>query len=392
MANSGAGAFALASARRARNAQKQAHEIFRRLIAENGTVPAYGDGLVQALLEEGTLAQLAEQWPVARGLLDQALPICQRLVADHPEVRTYQSRLALAYSQVGRIYQVTKEPEQARTFFGKALATCVPLESDPATASLVPVLVARIHMNLGTLNAMPGLSTLPGQLANVEQARVHYLAALGVLERLDRQFPDVPEYQLLRAETYHLLAVLFRANKRYAEAADQSTQAVSFLERLTREHQDVVEYRFRLANLYHNQGLTFLLQNRLTEARSSYERGATLVEQLVREHAMPDYQRELAALAYDQACLESLAAGAVLGDATLTPADRQTLNDQYCRQSLIYLQTAWVAGFKNRPDALELIKSGDTDFKPLRDRADFKKLLDDLENEPPANPPAGTRG
>jgi tetratricopeptide (TPR) repeat protein len=378
----------LGSTEEARDSQGQAQEIFQRLLREHGDLPEYADGLAQALLEQGTLYQLAGQWAEARSVLDQALPIYQRLTRDHPEEFAYQARLSLAYSLFGRFYQTIKQPEPARTYYAKALATYEPLGEGDLRDAPGPVLLARIHINLGTVSAMPGLSALPGKVSNSEQARGHYVEALRVLGQLDRQYPDVPEYQHLMAVTHHQLGVLLRGSSQYGEALEEFGKALSLVEPLARDHKDVVDYQFRLGNSLHAQGYTFLLQNRFTEARASYEKAAAVMEQLAQQHPTPDNQRELASLIYDRACLEALNATAVLQDPKLAPADRQVQNDHYCRAATEYLRKAWAAGFNNYyPDALKQIKIADLDLKALRERDDFKKLVADLEKDRRAQPP-----
>jgi tetratricopeptide (TPR) repeat protein len=373
----------LGSADEALAAQVQARGVFERLIREHGDTPQYEDGLVQALLELGTLHQLREDWTAADEALGKALAIGRRLVGEHAEDFAFRARLSLAYFQLGRLHQLKKEPGPARDYYELALATYEPLKSQKPQEGLGPAVLARAHLNLGTVYAMPGLSSLPGNVSNQQRARMHYAEALRTLGDLDRQYPGVPEYQGVMAETHYLLGVLHRAGKQYEQAREQFGKAMVLAERLQDGHKDVLDYPFRLSRYQHAQGLNFVLQLRLDEGRVAYDQAAAVLEPLARQHPSPDYQRELSALLFDRACLEALAASAASKETGVARPHRQAQHEHCCRAAIDHLRQAWTAGFKDYPGAIKLIRTDENDLSALRGRDDFKRLLDELEKDRP---------
>jgi hypothetical protein len=90
------------------------------------------------------------------------------------------------------------------------------------------------------------------------------------------------------------------------------------------------------------------------------------------------------AVLYDLARIASLASAAVGKDAKLPPADQSKLAEQHVVRAVQLLRRAKDAGhFQDAAEIATLKK--DTDLDPLRSRADFKKLLAELEA--PVNTP-----
>jgi hypothetical protein len=83
---------------------------------------------------------------------------------------------------------------------------------------------------------------------------------------------------------------------------------------------------------------------------------------------------------YDLARAVSLASAAARVDGKLPGAQKDRLARQYASRAVALLSRAWAAGlFRNAGPVADLKK--DTDFDPLRDRADFRKLLAELEQK-----------
>jgi hypothetical protein len=58
-----------------------------------------------------------------------------------------------------------------------------------------------------------------------------------------------------------------------------------------------------------------------------------------------------------------------------------TKKDEYLKRAVEQLHGAVTAGFKDRAQL-----ATESDLDPLRDRADFKKLMEELEKKSPAEP------
>jgi tetratricopeptide (TPR) repeat protein len=248
--------------------------------------------------------------------------------------------------------------------------------------------LARIHINLGTVYGSPNLTAMPGKESNREIAEKHYTKALQTLDKLNQRYPDVPDQQILMAETFNMLGGLLRNSKEYSKAHEQFGKAIELAERLHVGHKDVLNYSFHLSRYQHAQGLNFVLQNEFDQARQWYDQAASHIKPLAESHPTPGYALEFGQLVYDEACLESLEAQATSKEATLAQPEKDRKVGQKCRTAIDLLRTAWDVGFKNYPGALETITIRDPDLQVLRDRADFKELVDRFATEAPSKAPS----
>jgi tetratricopeptide (TPR) repeat protein len=80
---------------------------------------------------------------------------------------------------------------------------------------------------------------------------------------------------------------------------------------------------------------------------------------------------------YNCACIYSLASAAAGKDGKLSTGEQSKLGRQYADRAMELLRHATAKGYNQRAH-LEHMKT-DTDLDPLRGRADFKKLMEDLE-------------
>jgi hypothetical protein len=101
---------------------------------------------------------------------------------------------------------------------------------------------------------------------------------------------------------------------------------------------------------------------------------ASLASEVVKLEKVPHLP---AGQLYDLACACSKSSVAALKDSKLSPAKRNNLSEQYAVRAMSFLSRALADGYS---DAANL--QNDSDLAPLRDRADFKKLLQQLEKLP----------
>jgi hypothetical protein len=83
---------------------------------------------------------------------------------------------------------------------------------------------------------------------------------------------------------------------------------------------------------------------------------------------------------YTFAYAYALSSSAAANDARLPPSERTKLADKYGQRSVEMLSKARATGYFQNPGRLARMKEDD-DLDAIRDRADFKKLLADLDAE-----------
>jgi serine/threonine-protein kinase len=91
---------------------------------------------------------------------------------------------------------------------------------------------------------------------------------------------------------------------------------------------------------------------------------------------------------YNVACVYSLASAAVRKDAALAAEKQAALSQEYADRAVEVLREAIKRGFSTQADLTHM--RGDTDLDPIRPRADFRKLLNDLGNAPRSSVSVGS--
>jgi serine/threonine-protein kinase len=112
---------------------------------------------------------------------------------------------------------------------------------------------------------------------------------------------------------------------------------------------------------------------------SSHREGVEIVEKLLSEwgkNAKPDQ-------IYDAACVYSLALEGLKKDTKLSEKEKVDWSLKYAKRSVDLLRRAVEAGLQDVNKIKEAGRAGDRDLDPLREREEFKKLLDDLPRSKP---------
>jgi tetratricopeptide (TPR) repeat protein len=362
-----------------------------------------------------------------------ARAVAERLVRDHPHMPDYAADLARKCHDLAQFQAQLRRHSEALKSYEAARALWEALARDDRRycAALAD-----------TLHALAGLQA---QLKKRGEAIQSYTAARALEEQLVRDHPKVSYYAARLAHGCNELGILHAALDQRAEAREAYEAARVVLERLVREHRDAPDHAVALGGTYCNLGhllksddldsalpwygkaiatLEPLSQRQPPPARArlflgkSYwgrfdalralgrhaealkdldqllalqvaeqpalrlERAATLAR--LGEHAQAAAAAaELAALTkvsarfvYDLARAYSLCVPAAGKDARLSPGGRDQAASTYAARAVALLRRAAQAGFR---DVAHMQK--DTALDPLRQRADFKKLIAELEGK-----------
>ena len=117
-------------------------------------------------------------------------------------------------------------------------------------------------------------------LASSDSALTSIRRAVEVLERLDRQYPGVLDYQRGLASTFNLMSDLHRRRLEPADSLAMAEKGRSLLERLVAEHPEDVEARTELAKSYNNIARVHQQSGETGEALRAYQRTVDLYEGL----------------------------------------------------------------------------------------------------------------
>jgi tetratricopeptide (TPR) repeat protein len=220
------------------------------------------------------------------------------------------------------------------------------------------------------------------------EAEEQYRRALFLQEKLAADFPTVPQYQMELAGAYGNFGRLIRGGGQPGKSLEWFAKAIRVLSAVYDQDRRVVIAKQLLRNSHWNRAEAYDALHQYAEAVQDWDRAVELspaqeqpsfrvrraasrVQAGQAAEAVADVA-ELTKLAtwnagqwYDFACVYALAGGKI--------ADKK---QEYADRAMQLLHQAVKAGWK---DAAHMKK--DTDLDSLRQREDFKKLMQALENK-----------
>jgi serine/threonine protein kinase/tetratricopeptide (TPR) repeat protein len=329
----------------ARKSLERAREIGEQLTARHPDVPGHWGTLGRCYHNLGYLEQMQGHRTAARQWFARARDLYERLAARHPEVDDYQDKLAAAYSNLGAIQNELREPA-ARQSLERARDLYEGLAARHRAALNFRVDLAATYCNLGIAISATG---------EPQESLASYAKAIRLLEAVVRREPRHPFAR----------AFLSNAHEGRGEA----------LARLGRHAASAAALR-RAADLETGQSRAALRARcALALARAKEPaRAAAEAEEVARGERLPGN------VLYDLACALSLASAAARADGKLPPAERERNAEQYAARAVQLLGRARAAGLFKTAAKVDHLKK-DANVDPLRDRAEFKKLLAELAAE-----------
>jgi tetratricopeptide (TPR) repeat protein len=260
-------------------------------------------------------------------------------------------------------------------------------------------------------NYLAGAATALG-IDGLTAAEDSWQEALASWGRLAAEFPARPAYRQGLAASHNNLAILFSHSGRLAEAEAAYRDALTLQKQLAADfpnqpdmQNDLAGTLVNLASLCNQQRDYAAAKAYLEEARpfhlaalkanpkhptyrQSYRNNlanltqahAGLLDQvpaIKTAEQIRDLGSDAAGNVYDAACALALCIPIVEKHEKLDAKERQAAVQFYGDEAMKLLRDAVSKGFR---DAAQMKK--DTDLAPLRERADFQKLLADLEAKP----------
>lgn len=189
--------------------------------------------------------------------------MAERLGADQP-MDAAGSMMALAYDGIGRVHFSQGRMEDALAAWREALAIRQKhVDRNPAVAPYEAEL-AKSHFNIG--NALR-------DLGKPEEALTEFRQAFGISQRLASARPDVTEFQdLWAASSGNMGLMLLRVGKA-EEAIAAYRQGLAIFQKLGASHRAVGHIQNGLAESYNLLGQALARQQRLAEALTAIDAG-----------------------------------------------------------------------------------------------------------------------
>jgi serine/threonine protein kinase len=348
--------------RRARDAEqsdRDALAILKKLAADFPTVPFYRHDLAQASYNYGRLLDRTGRPDEAESAYQDALVLWRKLAADFPTVPDHRKGLAETHVVLGVLFRQTRRVEEAAGEMLAAATLLKKLLDDSPTTLEYRTDLAKTYNDLCAL--LPNIGRL-------DEAEAAGRAALALRQKLTAQFPDFPDYANELAGTLVNLAVVKHAAGNDAEARKLLEQARPHHERALQANPGHPAYRLFFRN---NRGLLCLALVGLGDHAAV---AATAGE-------LANFRYQPSSDCYDAACYVSRCIALAERDAKLPAAERRALADRYAAQAVTLLGQAVRAGCRNAARMRQ-----EKALAPLGGRADFQKLLAELESKARAGP------
>jgi serine/threonine-protein kinase len=387
--------------REAEQGFRQALDLQAALVKENPAVEDYRSDLAGSYHNLGTLLINTQRVKEGEKLLREALRQRRRLAEANPAKPEWRQDVARTQYNLGLVAQSTNRPREAMDHYDKALAVQRRLVQDLPRVPAYRHELAASHQSRAVLLA---------QASRLREAEAEYGRAADLLQRLAEDFPRVPVYRQDLALNHHNLAVLWDRTKQVAKAEQAYRRALDLQRALVKEHSQVPGYQSELGNTYSRLAELLLQQGQLTEARRQGEQAVQhqqaalklrpgqpafgralghhyriLAETLLRlgDHAaaaaaaaqLPRYLSAVDRIYPYTAGLLARCVPLAQRDSTLPVEKRETLAKTYGDQAMDLLRRGIRHGPRPRADQLKATLS----FASLRTRADFQKLVRELE-------------
>jgi tetratricopeptide (TPR) repeat protein len=347
------------------------------------------------------LAELGRAPESERAYRD-ALALREKLAAELPDVPDFGRDLARTHSNLGALFWSTKRLPEAEAAYRQALALNEKLLARFPATSARREAVASAHDSLASVLALRN---------RAEESVDAYRRAIAIKEKLVSDAPQVPAYRHSLAATCYDLGNQYRKSRRPCEAEKMFLRARDLLDRLAAEAPRAAAPRALLGAVLNN--LAGVVQDRggseeackLYKAAIGHQRTALALEprnQVSRQHLRNHYANLTRALlelgdhaaaaraaaevpqVSPQGWRENLLVAEFLArcaasagkDTGLSEERRRALADEYAGRAVALLREAVDKGYKD----LERLQK-DRGLLPLRSRADFQKLVRDLEEK-----------
>jgi serine/threonine protein kinase/tetratricopeptide (TPR) repeat protein len=378
----------------------EARAIFAELTQAYPDNPTYQHHLGAVLNDIGNL--LRETGPIqqAAQAYRDALTIRQRLAADFPDRRAYHIDNAGQHASIGLLLMGQRQLVDATAEFREGLKLMKRI--GPPEGVETRKLRGRLHMNLGWALYQQG----------DDRAEEELLAAMNIFTSLVADYSSVPDHSFQLAMTYNHLGNFWRDTKRPGEAIAAFGEVRKLCQSLVERFPLVPDYRCQLGGALSNLAMVRINQGALAEVEPllveaiTHQRAALKVnpknpvyrEFLSNHHAvladaqvrqgqhqaatasavsMAGVRPENAEDAYDAACIFARCVPLAREAPKTAPAERPALAQKYADQAMTWLREAIARGYR---DAAHLQK--DDDLTALRPRADFQKLVVELQRLP----------
>ncbi len=331
-------------------------ELLDQLARGNATDIQLQKGRAAAHHNLGYLRHMASKPAAALRDYQQAIDIWESLTRENPADTELRSGLASSYANLGWLHSLTGRPTRALQAYEKSLAVRQQLARDNPTVTRYQTELALIHTSLGSFYQTTQQTT---------KALQSHQQAVAIREKLVRDNPGTTNFDKDLAWSYSQFGSLQVTSGELADASRLYQQALSMAEKLAVRNPGDTQIQYILSASHAGTAKVQKKRGQTVEALKSFQQALAILAKLPLDHL---------GVAYDQACWRALCSTLVGEGRSQLTAAQQARRQQYADQAMEALRQAVASGNCSLHDL-----RSEPDIEALRSRADFQKLLHEVE-------------
>jgi serine/threonine-protein kinase len=380
-------------------AHGKALALRRELAAAEGADVETRLDVARSLRAEGMLLYNTRDLTGALAAVEEQRELAERLEAE-PPTDAVQSVLAGSHFHIGFVFFCLGKPAESLPAYQKALAIRQKLaDANPAVAGYQSDL-AEIYNEIGLLLLHTG---------KPEEALTACHTALAISQNVADLNPKVIRFQYSLADIHDYIAWCLLNMRKPVEGVDADRKALDIMQKLVDDHPGITRFQAKLANFQINLGRGLDRQKRLAEAFTALDKGLVILQKLAKADPNDDFYNRVLGESHTfrggarvragqpaEAAVDlrrglelwaklpsldieiqversrALALLAGLGadaKSSVTKDEAKTFADQSVAALAEIVKTGWAL-----PSELK-----EPDFDALRGRADFQKLVAEVE-------------
>lgn len=375
-------------------------KVQKQLVADFPQEPDYRNHLAIMSMNVGNLLDASGKKKEAQEVWKEVLMIRKQLVRDFPKDPTYRFWLGSLHYNLSMSAQENQRLKLAEEHARESIALFQQLVTEyPNKAESRSRLTA-------ALGALGDVLTV---LHRPQEAEAALRQALTIQEPLVAAFPTQARFRFQLALIQRFLGVLLKDSPRYKESAAAFSEAHRLLKQLIADNPGKLDYRNELAMTLVNFGRLAIKDRKYAQACARLEEALPHCQACVRAYPKNPYYldpyrdlqiasaearlglgehanaavavQQLLRIEFEPAKNAYHAAGFLCRcqalaekDTKLPEAKRKALMQTYSDNALTAIRKAVASGYT---DAAKM--KSDKDLEPLRSRADFQKLLSEVE-------------
>ncbi len=379
------------------DAQLQALEIQELLVRENPSVTDYEFKLAKYIVDLGSTYGRMGKTEQALAAYQSALAIQERLRPDFPMDVEYQIAPSNTCSDIGTVLLDMDQPDEALAAFNRGVRICERLAAENPSVT---------EYQRGLANGYNNIGIARYKMGQLDDSLAAYNSALEIRQPLADDNPTKTDYHIDVAKSHINIGLFYEYTGQPHEALAAFNQAWEILDSLAPEipnsttvRQRQFDARFYRARVHESlsdwqsaaediaAAIEFETGDQQTWLRTKHAR----VLALAGDHVASVREAEMIVLDTDESANErtstatiaaarafALAIAAAGNDKNLTESERAKLQEQYAARAVEVLAIVAESGYFGTPENRELLET-DSDLDALRDRADFKDLVDSLD-------------